>query len=224
MSKAAKSKKTLPSAPYEPTEREAAVGALMLARQNRTIPAPKVRLEENPEGAPILVIEHPDTATGQVLLAEAVGAAQWHFAWDLIQQLAMMYVTSSDPSTYKRLSSALETIKGLQPRDETEALMAVQMTAIHRSLAQWVARAEKMTRLDQLEAADRAINRLARTYAAQMEALKRYRSSGQQKVTVEHVNVHAGGKAVVGNVGVLPQGDLSGAAPRDRSRHLASEG
>lgn len=43
-------------------------------------------------------------------------------------------------------------------------------------------------------------NRLARTYAAQMDTLKRYRSSGQQKVTVEHVHVHAGGQAIVGNV------------------------
>src|SRR3954470_16049819 len=34
----------------------------------------------------------------------------------------------------------------------------------------------------------------------QMEALSRYRGKGQQKVTVEHVHVHAGGQAVVGAV------------------------
>ena len=33
-----------------------------------------------------------------------------------------------------------------------------------------------------------------------MEALKRYRTGGQQKVTVEHVTVQAGGQAIVGNV------------------------
>jgi hypothetical protein len=33
-----------------------------------------------------------------------------------------------------------------------------------------------------------------------MEALKRYRSNGEQKVTVEHVTVNEGGKAIVGNV------------------------
>ena len=33
-----------------------------------------------------------------------------------------------------------------------------------------------------------------------MEALKRYRTSGQQKVTVEHVTVNAGGQAIVGAV------------------------
>jgi hypothetical protein len=39
----------------------------------------------------------------------------------------------------------------------------------------------------------RAFNKLARTFAAQLEALKRYRTGGEQKVTVEHVTVNEGG-------------------------------
>jgi hypothetical protein len=39
-----------------------------------------------------------------------------------------------------------------------------------------------------------------RTFTAQVEALQRYRGKGQQKVTVEHVNVNAGGQAIVGAV------------------------
>ena len=38
------------------------------------------------------------------------------------------------------------------------------------------------------------------TFAAQVEALKRYRSKGEQKVVVEHVTVNEGGQAIVGNV------------------------
>jgi hypothetical protein len=34
----------------------------------------------------------------------------------------------------------------------------------------------------------------------QMEALKRYRTGGEQKVTVQHVSVGEGGQAIVGNV------------------------
>ena len=48
-------------------------------------------------------------------------------------------------------------------------------------------------------------NKLSRTWATLLEALKRHRGKGQQKVTVEHVNVHAGGQAVVG-VGERPGG------------------
>ena len=39
--------------------------------------------------------------------------------------------------------------------------------------------------------------KLLRTFAAQTEALQRYRAKGQQKVTVEHVHVHTGGQAIV---------------------------
>ncbi len=35
------------------------------------------------------------------------------------------------------------------------------------------------------------MNKLARTFAGQLEALKRYRSTGEQKVTVEHVEIQA---------------------------------
>jgi hypothetical protein len=35
---------------------------------------------------------------------------------------------------------------------------------------------------------------------AVLEALKRHRTGGEQKVTVEHVHVHGGGQAIVGHV------------------------
>jgi hypothetical protein len=37
--------------------------------------------------------------------------------------------------------------------------------------------------------------KLLRTFVAQIEALQRHRGKGEQKVTVEHVHVHAGGQA-----------------------------
>jgi hypothetical protein len=41
---------------------------------------------------------------------------------------------------------------------------------------------------------------LLRTFTKEVEALKTYRSKGQQKVDVEHVRVHRGGQAIVGPV------------------------
>jgi hypothetical protein len=52
-------------------------------------------------------------------------------------------------------------------------------------------------------------NKLSRTYAVLLDALNRYRGKeGQQKVTVEHVDVHAGGQAVVGLV-ESPRGGIN---------------
>ena len=40
-------------------------------------------------------------------------------------------------------------------------------------------------------------NKLSRSCAVLVEALNRHRGKGQQKVTVEHVTVNAGGQAIV---------------------------
>ena len=54
-----------------------------------------------------------------------------------------------------------------------------------------------------VEGVNNNINRLTklmRTFTAQVEALNKYRSKGQQKITVQHVNVENGGQAIVGDV------------------------
>jgi hypothetical protein len=54
--------------------------------------------------------------------------------------------------------------------------------------------------LAQHDSAARALDRLARTFPAQIEALNRYRSQGEPAITVQNVSVKDGGKAIVGNV------------------------
>jgi len=85
------------------------------------------------------------------------------------------------------------------PRRERHVGHLLAVMAAARSLA----RAETLV---QYEAYERAFNKLARTFAAQVEALKRYRSSGSQKVTVEHININDGGRAIVGTVALAPRG------------------
>lgn len=87
-----------------------------------------------------------------------------------------------------------------QPRDELEAMLAVPMGAIHTATMMMASRLNHVETIPQQESAERALNKLARTFAPQMEALKRYRTGGQQRVTVEHVTVNAGGQAIVGAV------------------------
>ena len=54
--------------------------------------------------------------------------------------------------------------------------------------------------IPQQDSASNAFNKLARTFAVQLEALKRYRTGGEQRVTVQHVTVNEGGQAIVGAV------------------------
>ena len=48
--------------------------------------------------------------------------------------------------------------------------------------------------MPQQESAEHAFNKLTRTFTDQVEALKNYRSNGEQKMTVQHVRVAEGGR------------------------------
>ena len=91
-------------------------------------------------------------------------------------------------------------IREIAPRDGVERMLAVQMATTHVALVRQGGRMANAEQLPQLEAHERAYNKLARTYTAQVEALRKYRNGGKQTVTVQHVNVEDGGQAIVGNV------------------------
>ena len=75
-----------------------------------------------------------------------------------------------------------------------------QMAAVHLAIMTFSRRLAHVDTIPQQDSAQNAFNKLARTFAAQVEALKRHRSGGEQKMTVQHVHVAEGGQAIVGNV------------------------
>ena len=94
----------------------------------------------------------------------------------------------------------LSMVRDLAPRDPVERMLAVQMAATHVATirsARWLANTES---IPQVQAHYTGFNKLARTFAAQVEALRKHRTGGEQRVTVQHVNVSDGGQAIVGNV------------------------
>jgi hypothetical protein len=91
-------------------------------------------------------------------------------------------------------------------RDQIEAMLAAQMAAVHTASMTFARRLAHVENIPQQDSAERAFNKLTRTFAAQMSALKEYRSKGEQKMTVQHVHVAEGGQAIVGNVNAPTEG------------------
>lgn len=94
----------------------------------------------------------------------------------------------------------LSIIRDMAPRDPIERMLAVQMAATHVATirsARWMATSDN---LPQIAAHYTGFNKLARTFAAQVEALRKHRTGGEQRVTVKHISVSEGGQAIVGNV------------------------
>jgi hypothetical protein len=160
-----------------------------LAQSEESSSALRVRVSEK-EGVPQMHVH--------IRLMEALGTTDLDFLDGVLCQL--LKVGRDGRVDERGLNFLLSVIKGVKPRDQVEALLAAQMAAVHAATMTMAFRLGRTETIPQQDSAERAFNKLARTFAAQVEALKRYRSLGDQIVRVEHVTVNQGGQAIVGNV------------------------
>ena len=124
-------------------------------------------------------------------------------ATELLYWMVMQLAVMGEPGhriSETTSNGALSFVSEMKPRDPAEMLLLTQMAAVHQATMTLARRLNHVETIPQQDAAERALNKLARTFARQMETLKRYRSKGQQVVRVERVNVEAGAQAVVGHV------------------------
>jgi hypothetical protein len=195
MSKKEPNQQTAVIAKYEPTPDESAAIKTILARRVKT---PRVKVAET-KGKTVLSLGHPNPKYGLALLMQALATDDVDFQAQIISQLGN--ASAHDGKVNEReLNFMVAVVKGIQPKGQVETMLAAQMAVVHSLTMSMVSRLNGIFTLPQLDITERALNKLARTFAAQVETLKRYRSTGEQKVTVEHVTVYEGGKAIVGNV------------------------
>lgn len=113
-----------------------------------------------------------------------------------------------------QLNAALAAMERMEPENEAQALLAVQMVATHTAAIGMLSRMTQAADTStQQETANLAI-KLLRTYTSQTEAMAKLQRGGEQKVRVEHVHVYPGGKAVVGDVTVNGASDEFGESPQ----------
>jgi hypothetical protein len=197
---------------YEPTSQELTAIKKFVA-QNAAKPAPRLKVLN--EKATAISLDHPDQLAGQALLMDALGTADLDFYRGLIDQLASAARRKGEVDEHS-LNFMLSVVKGIEPKDQVEAMMAAQMAAVHVTTMTFAPRLAQVENIPQQDSAERAFNKLTRTFATQMEALKRYRTGGEQKVTVQHVSVSEGGQAIVGNVTQAPRGTARDKAASSR--------
>ena len=162
------------------------------------MPLPKQIVYTDKGGANIKD-DHPDAAVGASLTMEALGLTRVPEFTALLQHVVEL--TQKDRKADENgVNQMLAQIAAFEPADGIEAMLATQMAAIHNATMRLARTLRGSETIPQQDSASNAFNKLARTFASQVEALKRYRSKGEQKVIVEHVSVNAGGQAIVGTV------------------------
>jgi hypothetical protein len=149
------------------------------------------------------VIETMPTEEQRRTLRLITGSDDVDFAETLIGQAsdAIWKANSDSDQQDRQVTASFVAMIGMKPQDELEGMLIGQLIASHNAAMECYRRAmigtqSFETRMGNLNQA----NKLSRTYTALVEALDRHRGKGQQRITVEHVNVHAGGQAIVGAV------------------------
>ena len=187
---------TAPRSKYQRSEAEEVVVQRIFRRMaSRTAP----RMIVTPPGIlPKIVLDHPDQAVAKALLMDAIGTQDPDFLRGLVTQLFNVSLQGG-PINESDLYFMLSVIKDIQPKDQTEAMLAAQMAVAHLAsmrCAQHLLSGDTKQR----ENAERAFCRFTRVYATHMEALERHRSHGKRRGTVPHGSVQEGGQAIAGNV------------------------
>lgn len=162
--------------------------------QTRAALAPRIKLLSHG-----FSIDHPDPETGEQLMADALGVADREAMHGILRQLVKASVSGESPDEVN-LSFMISMVKSIRPRDSVEAMLVAQMVSVHVMAMRCAHHLANADDLAQHDSAARALDRLARTFPAQIDALTRYRSQGEPAITVQNVSVGDGGKAIVGNV------------------------
>lgn len=167
-----------------------------LATNQRSEPAatPRVKLARGH-----IQIVHADPQAGERLLAEALGAADADALHGMLRQLVKASVSGRKPNE-SNLAYMISMVKSIAPQDSIEAMLVSQMVSIHMAAMRCACRLAATDNLAQQDSVSRALARLARTFAAGVEALSRHRNNHERAITVQNLSVQDGGKAIVGNV------------------------
>ncbi len=205
--------------PKEYTPAEYRMMASFMEKAKARHEAPKLKIQHNP-GEPANISPSNDALVSKLALWEAFGTT----SADLQSYLMLEMIDAAcrggivKPYEESNVNGVIAAMHGIAPRDEIEGMLASQMVATHFAAMRQMRKMKNSETIPQQDSNSNLAIKLLRTYTAQMEALQRYRGKGQQKMTVEHVHVHSGGQAIVGNV-TRPEG--GGVSDKNEEQPLA---
>jgi len=138
-------------------------------------------------------------AIQEKILSKATGTSSPEYSELLFSQtLAALINPRGHTFSANAISGAMLDLK---PRDAMESMLCSRLIVLQNHIMNCLARAASSEQTE--KKTDLNINRatkLTRAFNETLEALNRYRRKGQQKITVQHVNVSDGGQAIIGDL------------------------
>ena len=129
------------------------------------------------------LLEVPDTVPVAKVVEQLVG--QW------------LPVT---PENQEKVNFFLAHVMAHKPASLLEAQLVAQMLISHKLYTKMLVRSEKEVWAEAAEKWTNSAVKLARAFRADMETLSKVRRNGEQRITIERVNIQKDGNAIIGNV------------------------
>ena len=135
-------------------------------------------------------------------IMEATGAANSDVGLQLLSNVgnAIISTKSERSMMATQLNAVAQSMQALGPQDEYEGQLIAQLVVLHEHAMDWLGRAQRTERVDFANVYLNGASKLLTRHHETLEALLKYRRKGEQRVHVEHVHIHNGGQAIVGNV------------------------
>jgi hypothetical protein len=114
----------------------------------------RFKVSKNENGQQI-EIHHPDKLVGEALVMEALASADGDFVNGIVSQLASASGRGREIDEHG-LNFMLSVIKGLEPRDQLETMLAAQMAAVHVASMTFARRLAHVEEIPQQDSAERA--------------------------------------------------------------------
>lgn len=214
-----------PALPAEPPPamtalEEPRVQAFRDRRRTHEATRGKPRVKAERTGPKTAVTVPPDgvhQAVMQADLMRAFGTTYTEFLARTWNQVSNAVAVGTTTVSDQQCNGVLASVAAIEPRDEIEAMLATHMVAAQdaaMTLMRQLANAETIVQRD--TAGNLAV-KFMRTFTAQMEALRRHRSPGEQRVVVQYVHVAAEQAAVqLNGEGPSPKAEDRAHAPTAR--------
>lgn len=177
------------------TESEKTDLAEMAVAQLRARQPVKVTLTKKPDGGNSIGIAGDCEAQGLLKLQKAFGAVTMDPVNARASEL-LKYMASVGTDTTDRYNAALSFIESMEPQNQTEVLLLVQIYVTHDAAIRALAMLGSAEWMPQAQTFGNLAAKLLRTSQGQMDTLARMRRGGEQVVRHIHVD-NRGGQAVI---------------------------
>lgn len=175
-------------------EQQTELAEIAVAQREQRQPV-KVTLTRKPEGGKSIGIDGTSEVLGLLKLQKTFAAVSMDPVNARASEL-LNYLGSVDADGESRYNAALSFIESMEPQNQLEALLLVQMYVTHDAAIRSLSMIGKTEWMPQTQTFGNLATKLLRASQGQMETLTRMRRGGEQVVRHIHVD-NRGGQAVI---------------------------